>query len=116
MNFYEYIFSFNKIKREDDFIYMVSENDFIEYKVGDVVIVSDVSFSDVNSHVFVVIDENNIAIPIEYLYYISSNNKNIGFVYQLNDRKIIRKIGFIEKSVISDYKKKFILLNRGIEV
>ena len=116
MNFYEYIFSFNKIKREDDFIYMVSENDFIEYKVGDVVIVSDVSFNDVNSHVFVVIDENNIAIPIEYLYYISSNNKNIDFVYQLNDRKIIRKIGFIEKSVISDYKKKFILLNRGIEV
>lgn len=116
MSFYEYVFNFNKIKREDDFIYMVCEDDFIEYKVGDVVIVSDVSFIDVNSHVFVVIDENNISIPIEYLYYISTNNKNIDFVYQLNDRKVIRKIGYIDKSVISDYKKKFILLNRGIEV
>lgn len=117
MSFYEYIFNFNKIKRENDFIYMVCENDFLEYKIGDIVIVNDVNFSDIDNHIFVIIEENNIGIPIDYLYYLLEDKcfKNIDFVYQLNDKKIIKKIGYIDKSVISDYKKHYILLNRGID-
>lgn len=115
MSFYEYIFNFDKIKREDDFIYMVCENDFLEYKIGDVVITNKLDFSDVDCHIFVIIEENNIAIPIDYLYFINNNIKNIDFVYQLNDKKIIKKIGYIDKNVISDYKKHYILLNRGIK-
>jgi len=116
MSFYEYIFNFNKIKRENDFIYMVCENDFLEYKIGDVVITNRLDFSDVDNHIFVIIEENNIAIPIDYLYFLfkKDNVKNIDFVYQINDKKIIKKIGYIDKSVISDYKKHYILLNRGI--
>ena len=113
MNFLEYIVMFNRLKRDNDILFMVSEDNFIEYKVGDVVIISGFNCMDIDSNVFVIIDENNIGIPIEYLYYISSNNKNIDFVYQLDDKKIIKKIGKISNGVVSDYKKKFILLNRN---
>lgn len=114
MSFYEYIFNFNKIKREKDFIYMVCENDFLEYKIGDVVIVDDVCYGNIDSNIFVIIEENNIAIPIDYLYFINKGNKNIDFVYQINDKKINKKIGYINKEVISDYKKHYILLNKGV--
>jgi len=113
MNFLEYIVMFNKLKRDNDILFMVSENSFTEYKIGDVVIISGFNGSNIISNVFVIIENNNIGIPIDYLYYISSNNKNIDFVYQLDDKKIIKKIGKVNSSVISDYKKKFILLNRS---
>ena len=113
MNFLEYIVMFNRLKRDNDILFMVSEDNFTEYKVGDIVIISGFNSIDINSNVFVIIDENNIGIPIEYLYYISSNNKNIDFVYQLDDKKIIKKIGKVSNCVVSDYKKKFILLNRN---
>jgi len=113
MNFLEYIVMFNKLKRDNDILFMVSENSFTEYRIGDVVIISGFNGSNIISNVFVIIENNNIGIPIDYLYYISSNNKNIDFVYQLDDKKIIKKIGKVNSSVISDYKKKFILLNRS---
>ncbi len=113
MNFLEYIVMFNKLKRDNDILFMVSEDNFTEYKVGDVVIISGFNSIDVDYNIFVIIDENNIGIPIDYLYYISNNTKNIDFVYQLDDKKILKRIGKVNSSVISDYKKKFILLNRS---
>ncbi len=112
MNFLEYIVMFNRIKRDNDILFMVSEDNFTEYKIGDIVFVREFNGALVNSNVFVIIDNNNIGIPIDYLYYISSGCKNIDFVYQLDDKKIIKKIGRINLSVISDYKKNYILLNR----
>lgn len=114
MNFLEYIVMFNKIKRDSDILFMVSEDNFHEYKIGDIVIVSDFNSMDVDDNIFVIIDDNNIGVPINYLYYISTNVKNIDFVYQLDDKKILRKIGKINSNVISDYKKKYILLNKNI--
>ncbi len=114
MNFLEYIVMFNKVKRDNDILFMVSEDNFCEYKVGDVVIISGFNSIDIDGNVFVIIEDNNLAIPINYLYYISTDYKNIDFVYQLDDKKIIKKIGKINNSVISDYKKKYILINKNI--
>ncbi len=114
MNFLEYIVMFNKIKRDKDIEFMVSENDFIEYKIGDIVIVNDLNFDNIYDNIFVVIEDNNISIPINYLYYIYDNHKNVDFVFQLNDKKIVKKIGKINSSIISEYKRKYILLNKNI--
>lgn len=114
MRFLEYIVMFNKLKRDDDIMFMVSEDDFTEYKIGDVIIVRDFNSYGVKDNVFVVIEENNISIPINYLYYIDNDTKNIDFVYQIDDKKILKKIGRINSRVISDYKRKFILLNKDL--
>ncbi len=116
MNFLEYIIMFDKVKRDNDILFMVGENNFYEYKIGDIVLINDFNSYDVDDNVFVIIEENNIGIPINYLYYISTNYKNIDFVYQLDDKKIIKRIGKVNSSVISDYKKKYILLNKNIEI
>ena len=113
MNFLEYIVMFNKLKRDNDILFIVSENNFTEYKVGDVVLINGFNGAFVSSNVFVIIESNNIGVPIDYLYYISNDGKNIDFVYQLDDNKIIRKIGKVSSSVVSDYKRRFIMLNRG---
>ena len=116
MNFLEYIVMFNKLKRDNDILFMVSEDSFTEYKVGDVVLINGFNDLNVSSNVFVIIESNNIGIPIDYLYYISSECKNIDFVYQLDDKKIIKKIGKVSIGVVSEYKKKFILLNRNEKI
>ena len=106
---------FDRIKRDNDDLFMVGENSFREYKIGDIVI-CDHNYSDVSDNVFVIIENNNISIPINYLYYISNDSKNVDFVYQLDDRKVLKKIGKVNLNIISDYKKKFILLNNNIEI
>ena len=112
MNFLEYIVMFDKIKRDNDILFMVSEDNFHEYRIGDIVIVDGFSPYDIVDNIFVIIENNNLGIPINYLYYISSCTKNIDFVYQLDDKKIVKKIGKVNMNVISDYKKKYILLNK----
>jgi len=111
MNFLEYIVMFDRIKRDSNNLFMICEDSFCEYKIGDIVIVDDPNYFDVDDNVFVVIEQNNIGIPINYLYYISNGSKNVDFVYQIDDRKVLKKIGKVNLNVISDYKKKFILLN-----
>lgn len=114
MKFLEYIVMFNKVKRDSDILFMVSEDNFTEYRVGDIVLVHDFNSCNIRDNVFVVIEENNISIPINYLYYIDNDSKNVDFVFQLDDKKIIKKIGRINSGVISDYKRKFILLNKDL--
>ena len=113
MSFLEYIVMFNRVKRDNDILFMVSENNFTEYKVGDIVFVNDFNGMNIDSNVFVIIDSNNIGVPIDFLYYISNDYKNIDYVYQLDDKKIVKKIGKINTSIISDYKKDYILLNKS---
>ena len=115
MNFLEYIVMFNKLKRDNDILFMVSEDSFTEYKVGDVVLINGFNDLNIDSNVFVIIDANNIGVPIDYLYYISGC-KNVDFIYQLDDKKIIKKIGKVSIGVVSEYKKKFILLNRNEKI
>lgn len=114
MSFYEYILSFDKIRRDINYRFIISEDSYNCFDVGSVILVQDLTFKDINSHVFVVIEENNISVPIEYLYYINSKVKNVDFVYQINNDKIIKKIGDVDKNVINEYKRNYILLNRGI--
>ena len=114
MSFLEYIVMFDRIKRDNEILFMVSEDNYNEYKIGDIVIISNFNSNSIESNIFVIVEENNMAIPIEFLYYIDNDFKNIDFVYQLDDKKIIRKIGKINSSIISDYKKKYILLNKNI--
>ena len=116
MSFLEYIVMFDKLKRDNDILFMVSENNYTEYKVGDVVLISGFNGAFVSSNVFVIIENNNIGIPIDYLYYVSGECKNIDFVYQLDDKKIIKKIGKVNSGVVSDYKRRFIMLNRNEEI
>ena len=113
MSFLEYIVMFDKIKKDNDVLFMVSENNYSDYKIGDIVIVSDFNYKNINSNIFVIIDDNNLSVPIDFLHYIDSNLKNVDFVYQIDDKKIIKKIGKINPVVITDYKKKYILLNRN---
>lgn len=113
MNFLEYIVMFNRIKRDSDILFMISEDNYHEYNIGDVILVEGFNGADISSHVFVVVEENNLAIPIDSLYYISSSYKNIDFIYQLDDKKIIKKVGKVNLSVVSDYKRKYIMLNRS---
>lgn len=114
MNFIEYVVMFNRIKRDRDVLFMVSEDNYQEYKIGDIVMVNNFNPYDVTDNIFVVIEENNISIPINYLYYIDHEEKNIDFVYQLDDKKIIKKIGKINSNIINDYKRKYILLNKNV--
>ena len=55
MNFLEYIVMFDRIKRDNDNLFLIGEDSFCEYKIGDIVIVDDLNYSDVNDNVFVII-------------------------------------------------------------
>ena len=105
------------------------------YDIGDIVFVSVYLYSDGNlgsNHLFVIIDKDNTAVPIEYIGMIlssqidkikfksnklvkkdSKNNLNkdsiikTDMVYKLKDKQILFKIGEIEKDKIEEYKKSF---------
>ena len=105
------------------------------YNIGDIVFVSVYMYPDGkigSNHLFVIIDKDNTAIPIEYIGMILSSQINkIKFksnklikkdgrnnlnkdsiiktdtVYKLNDKQILFKVGEIEKDKIEEYKKNF---------
>ncbi|MBR6034159.1 MAG: type II toxin-antitoxin system PemK/MazF family toxin [Clostridia bacterium] len=105
------------------------------YSIGDIVFVSVYLYPDGkmgSNHLFVIIDRDNTAIPIEYIGMILSSqiekikfksnklikkdNKNnlnkdsivkTDIVYKLNDKQILFKVGEIEKDKIEEYKKSF---------
>lgn len=115
MNFYDYVLSFNKIKRDPDSLFLVSEDSYYDYKIGDIIVIKDNPFTDIDFNVFVVICDSNIAVPIEFLYYLLDDHDtymNIDFVYQIDYKKVLSKIGRVDLGVISKYKKKYILLNK----
>lgn len=111
------------------------ENYNENYDVGDIVFVREYSYSDGrigNNHFFVIIDQDNTAVPIEnFGMLISSNLNKLKFttnkllekdkmnnlhkdsivktdiVYKILNEQIIFKIGKVDHEKIEEYKKSF---------
>lgn len=105
------------------------------YEIGDIVFVKEYIYSNGkigNNHFFVIIDQNNTAIPIEYLgMLISSNLEKLKFsankllekdninnlhkdsivktdvLYKISNEQILFKIGKVDNEKIEEYKKSF---------
>lgn len=109
-----------------------------EYFVGDIVFVSKYKYEDGNegnNHLFVIIEKNNLAVPIDYFGMIISSQihkakyktnqiilkdeKNhlksdsivkMDYIYQIDNEQIKFKIGTVEKEKIEEYKEKYMML------
>ncbi len=107
----------------------------INYEIGDIVFVKEYIYSDGkigNNHFFVIIDQNNTAVPIEnFGMIISSNLEKIKYkankllekdktnnlhkdsivktdvVYKILNEQIVFKIGKVDNEKIEEYKKSF---------
>lgn len=112
-----------------------SETYNIDYEIGDIVFVREYMYSDGkigNNHLFVIIDKDNTAVPIEnFGMLISSNLDKLKFsankllekdktnnlnkdsivktdvVYKILNEQIIFKIGKVDLERIEEYKKSF---------
>lgn len=112
-----------------------SETYNIDYEIGDIVFVREYMYSDgkiENNHFFVIIDQDNTAVPIEnFGMLISSNLDKLKFsankllekdkmnnlhkdsivktdvVYKILNEQIIFKIGKVDLERIEEYKKSF---------
>lgn len=116
------------VLREDSEIYSI-------YEIGDIVFVKEYIYSNGkigNNHFFVIIDQNNTAVPIEnFGMLISSNLKKLKFnanillekdnvnnlhkdsivktdvVYKILNEQILFKIGKVDNEKIEEYKNSF---------
>lgn len=114
--------------REDEEIYHI-------YEIGDIVFVKEYKYSDGkigNNHFFVIIDQDNTAVPIEnFGMLISSNLNKLKFtanklleknkinnphkdsivktdvVYKISNEQIVFKIGKVDNEKIEEYKESF---------
>lgn len=114
----------------EEILYYVKEKVCIypEYDIGDIIFVNKYTYENKTngkSHMFVIIDKNNISIPIEYFSLLISskteklkykenillkkNNKNnlktdsiikTDYVYKINGNNVIRKIGSIDNETL----------------
>ena len=106
------------------------------YKIGDIVVVNEYSYLNGekgSNHLFVIIDQDNVAVPIEnFGMLISSNLKKLKYssnvllekdgsnnlnkdsivktdvVYKILNENILFKIGQVDMNKILEYKKCFI--------
>lgn len=113
----------------------VKENYNDNYDIGDIVFVKEYSYSDGkigNNHFFVIIDQDNTAVPIEnFGMLISSNLDKLKYhsnkllkkdeinnlhknsivktdvVYKILNEQIVFKIGKVDSEKIEEYKKSF---------
>lgn len=116
------------VLNEDSEVYYI-------YEIGDIVFVKEYTYSNGkigNNHFFVIIDQNNAAVPIEnFGMLISSNLEKLKFktnillekdsennlhkdstvktdvVYKILNEQILFKIGKVDKEKIEEYKKSF---------
>ena len=116
------------VLNEDSEVYSI-------YEIGDIVFVKEYTYSDGkigNNHFFVIIDQNNTAVPIEnFGMLISSNLEKLKFnanillqkdsknklhkdsivktdvVYKILNEQILFKIGKVDNEKIEEYKKSF---------
>lgn len=105
------------------------------YEIGDIVFVKEYSYPDGkigNNHFFVIIDQDNTAVPIEnFGMLVSSNLNKLKFksnqilekdemnnlqkdslvktdvIYKISNEQIIFKIGIVSYEKIEEYKKSF---------
>ena len=109
------------------------------YSIGDIVFVKRYKYqdgNDGNNHLFVIIDQNNLAVPIENfgmlissqidkLKYIQNkllerNNENglktdsivkTDVIYKITNDNILFKIGKVDIDKVEEYKKSYMELN-----
>ena len=107
----------------------------VHYEIGDIVFVNEYTYSNGefgSNHLFVIIDQDNIAVPIEYFGMLISSNlsklkfsSNVllkkddinhlnkdslvktDFLYRILDENILFKIGKVDMSRVEEYKKSF---------
>ena len=107
----------------------------ISYEIGDIVFVKEYTYADGktgNNHFFVIIDQDNTAVPIENFGMLISSNLNklrystnkilekdnvnnlhkdsivkTDVIYKILNEQIIFKIGKEDKQKIDEYKKSF---------
>ena len=107
----------------------------INYEIGDIVFVKEYTYSDGkigSNHLFVIIDQDNTAVPIEnFGMLISSNLEKLKFnsnkllkkdninnlhkdsivktdvIYKISNEQILFKIGKVDNEKIEEYKKNF---------
>ena len=105
------------------------------YNIGDIVFVNEYRYSNGkvgNNHLFVIIDQNNMAVPIENIgMLISSKLEKLKFkgnvllekdnenhlhkdsivktdvIYKILNEQILFKVGKVDESKIEEYKKMF---------
>ena len=116
---------------------VIKEKDesYNSYEIGDIVFVNEYNYPDGKigkSHFFVIIDQNNMAVPIEnFGMLVSSNLNKLKFksnkllekdkinnlhkdslvktdvIYKILNEQIIFKIGIVSYEKIEEYKKSF---------
>lgn len=131
-------YSVNEEDHKGDINYFLSEGVEIygKYSIGDIVFVEKFKYEndlDGSNHLFVIIEENNIAIPIEYMGLILSSQihkqtyeSNILIekdeinhlkkdsiiktdrLYQILEQQILFKIGMVELTRIDEYKNMYL--------
>lgn len=105
------------------------------YEIGDIVFVNEYTYDDGNqgkNHLFVIVEQNNLAVPIEnFGMLISSNLKKLRYqtnkliekdtinglnknsiiktdvIYKISNSQILFKIGQVELNKVEEYKKSF---------
>lgn len=122
-------------KGEIEYLLEEQNEEYETYKIGDIVFVKDYYYSNGEkgrNHLFVIIDQNNIAIPIEsFGMLISSNLDKLKFtsnkmikkdeekglnkdsivktdvVYKILNSQISFKIGRVDENKVKEYKQSF---------
>lgn len=112
-----------------------NKKDYNYYKIGDIVFVKEYTYSNGekgNNHLFVIIDQNNMAVPIEnFGMLISSQLQKIKYkankiiekskenglnrnsvvktdvIYKISQEQILFKIGGVDNKKIEEYKESF---------
>ena len=112
------------------------ETEYSYYKVGDIVFVNHYNYNDGklgNNHFFVIVEQNNLAVPIEnFGMLISSNMKKLKYksnvklerdkvnnlkkdsivktdvIYKIKNENILFKIGEVTEEKIKEYKRLFL--------
>ena len=110
------------------------------YEIGDIVFVERYKYADGKegrNHFFVIIDQNNIAVPIEIFGMLISSNLNklnykanillekdetnglnkdsivkTDVIYKISNRQIVFKIGKVDLNKVEEYKKSFYDMNK----
>ena len=112
-----------------------NNEEYFIYKIGDIVFVNDYRYDNEakgNNHLFVIIEQNNLAVPIENFgmlissnleklkyksnKFINKDNKNglhknsivkTDVIYKISNEQILFKIGEVDIDKVEEYKKSF---------
>lgn len=121
----------------ENLLYVNEEEEiYSSYNIGDIVFVNNYKYQDGKdgkNHLFVIIEKNNLAVPIEnFGMLISSNIEKVKYkankmlkkdnnnklkvdsivktdvIYRILDKQILFKIGEVDRDKVEEYKKSFL--------